>query len=775
MPWPKTLRVGQKSQPQQPPERENKAPATTQTTSTHHFKETTKIKPQKSNSDYAQAVIDDSGLPPVPSKSGHYVPQTRSQRALEHQRASEAPVRDDRCPFESSGIQFIDEEQEEASCHQGTNTTSVGQHNEPWNQLEEGDQAQQGLARDHSNSKARPANTNLSDAKAKDASRLIDEKPFSTRSYLQVDVGNGFNVAEGASPETDVSAPSPDRQDSREYYPEDGLRQSDDPKLGTAHSDSLDRDEARHDHSLKLHIRSIPRRLFNGGNQQQGSGKPTQLSNDGSDQVPQAEEMQKLQVDHAIPMKAPQELHQAQIATLETRYRKSIENAQTEKDNLVRAHQNAMQEWSDEKLRLRQFVVDSEHSVKALRSDLKSAQDHSTSLWKELDSKKEQLSTAQQALEKVKIDYSNLSKELRSTQEEAERLKQSIEDSVHQNNELTQTLTKERKKLTKAERVQVDERSQHAEVITALHQKLKLLVDDSNAQVLSLTKTQSQETDQLKHTHKVEMSRAFEEHNNEIRFYQQQSETLKTEVKKKLQDLSLTYDQQIAQLINTHDRAEAQLKADLTQVTADEGKKRQSMKDSFDKQWNQARQGHEQALSRMEEDMAQAIENEELKLWELKEAYAAEQAQKDSKYARGTRQLRDDVQRLNAALLTRDDQMYEGELFTTSGLPNKPDEQIRAKFSEIEQMVDSLGRLQWKQEPAVWTSEVLRSIRGNRTDRVLKKAIVQDLVWCLLFKHVFCSPFRVFGAEGRLLEQEWQTKCGQGMLRHTSPNYTKRC
>ena len=93
----------------------------------------------------------------------------------------------------------------------------------------------------------------------------------------------------------------------------------------------------------------------------------------------------------------------------------------------------------------------------------------------------------------------------------------------------------------------------------------------------------------------------------------------------------------------------------------------------------------------------------------------------------------------------------------------RPDEQIRGKFSEIEQMVDSLGRLQWKQDPAVWTSEVLRSIDGKCVGRVLKKAIVQDLVWSILFDYIFCIPFRIFGVEGRLLEKEWNEQCGQRM------------
>ena len=260
------------------------------------------------------------------------------------------------------------------------------------------------------------------------------------------------------------------------------------------------------------------------------------------------------------------------------------------------------------------------------------------------------------------------------------------------------------------ERRHANEQSQHADAVATLHQELRDLKNRAAKEVDSLIETQSDEINQLNYAHNVEVSR----------------------------------------LVN------------------DEATKTQTLKTTHDQQRTQMVQEHQQTLSWKNEELAQVLQNQEQAISSLEEVHTAEQAQKDQDHAQGVRQLREDVQRLNAALLTRDDQLYLGELFTTPNLPTRPDEQIQSKFSEIEQMVESLGRLPWKQQPAMWTSEVLQSVGRNRVERVLKKAIVQDLVWCLLFNHIFCSPFRVFGAEGRSLEEEWRKQCGQGIYHNNN-------
>lgn len=78
------------------------------------------------------------------------------------------------------------------------------------------------------------------------------------------------------------------------------------------------------------------------------------------------------------------------------------------------------------------------------------------------------------------------------------------------------------------------------------------------------------------------------------------------------------------------------------------------------------------------------------------------------------------------------------------------------------QMVDDLSRQPWKSKRTLWTDQTLQKLGGNRNDRLLKKNVLQDLAWTLLFQFLFDSPFRVLGDEGPRLEREWIQHYGQG-------------
>jgi hypothetical protein len=709
----------------------------------------------------ARSSLEGSEQPTNSRRSGHTSSRNSTQRTPEHRVEYAAPMIEERSIEELSGSRFGEEERRGAGRHQIMDTTSVGQHKKPWNQMGSGDQGRPVLTEDYSNSETRSAYSERLDSTVIDVSGQSSEGPFSPISHLQINHGDKFKFPETYSPMLNMAAALPSGKNSEEHYTGGEQLLRDDHKPDSAQSDPQNRDEAKYNESGKLRAGGIIRRPVNGENQQRWSGKPAQLSTNGTDQVQHKKDMHKLQIDHAIEMNTIREKHQAEVAKLKEDHHKSVENDRLDRSDLQTAHRNAILVLCDEKTGLQQLIDE-------LRSKLKSAEERNIHLLHERDSKSDDLKIAHQALENTKRDINDTSKKLQSTREEADRLKQSKAECTYQIHKLEQSLTERGKQLAIFEQTQVDERSQHAEAVATLYEKIRTVKADCNEQVDSLIRRQRQETDQLQNTHKAEISRLIQEHNNEIGFYQRDIESVKTQAEKKRQKLEFAHDQQMAQRMDEHEGTVAQMKAELAQVTEEEGKKRQNLTALHDKQRTQIFQEHEQVLSRINEELVEVRQDKELKISRLKEAHAAELAQKDVNYAQGTRQLREDVRRLNAALLTRDDQLYQGELFTTLNLPTRPDEQIRGKFSEIEQMVDGIGRLQWKQEPAVWTSEVLRSVGGNSIDRVLKKAIVQDLVWCLLFNHIFCSPFRVFGAEGRLLEEEWNEHCGQGIHHHIS-------
>jgi hypothetical protein len=197
----------------------------------------------------------------------------------------------------------------------------------------------------------------------------------------------------------------------------------------------------------------------------------------------------------------------------------------------------------------------------------------------------------------------------------------------------------------------------------------------------------------------------------------------------------------------------------------------------------QMRQAEEEHRSKAEtlrqshdKEILQLLQSHEATVHDLNQKHTAEtsglvQTHKEKakqlvlRHKESTERLRQEVQELNAALLTRDDEIYQGGIFTAPGLPRKPDDKIKNAFVEIQQMVEDISRLEWKDEQQLWPEELFQTIGNRHVPRMLKNAILQDAIWSLLFQYVFCSPFRIFGETGQELEREWNEQCGKGIKR----------
>ncbi len=136
------------------------------------------------------------------------------------------------------------------------------------------------------------------------------------------------------------------------------------------------------------------------------------------------------------------------------------------------------------------------------------------------------------------------------------------------------------------------------------------------------------------------------------------------------------------------------------------------------------------------------------------------QKQKDE-FELATKAILSDRQELNSALFARDNKKHQAALFQTHGLPRKTDDQIRNSFAGIQQLVEDLGRLTWKADQPTWTKLMLQDAGNQSVSRELRRAIVQDVIWTILFNFVFSSPFRIFGEAGRALEQQWVEHSGE--------------
>jgi hypothetical protein len=111
--------------------------------------------------------------------------------------------------------------------------------------------------------------------------------------------------------------------------------------------------------------------------------------------------------------------------------------------------------------------------------------------------------------------------------------------------------------------------------------------------------------------------------------------------------------------------------------------------------------------------------------------------------------------RLNKIIHGRTKAIVTRETFTPI-----TDRDLKTKLTELSSKVDSLGKLQWSPDRSTWRDDQLKQVRIN--SKKLQKSIIQETVWLVLHEYILCSPFRVFGTEGIIMEKQWNDAYGNG-------------
>jgi hypothetical protein len=142
------------------------------------------------------------------------------------------------------------------------------------------------------------------------------------------------------------------------------------------------------------------------------------------------------------------------------------------------------------------------------------------------------------------------------------------------------------------------------------------------------------------------------------------------------------------------------------------------------------------------------------KINEMQMEFTIEKSQLQTDHADQQGRLKKDIEALNGALVKR-------EHF-------KPlsDNDLKMQFSDLATDIDHVARLGWKYNQTDWTDELLSQ---SKNPRKVKKNIMLEFLWTVLYENIFCSPFRVVGDEGRSLETEWNVAFGRG--RYSSRRY----
>jgi hypothetical protein len=155
-------------------------------------------------------------------------------------------------------------------------------------------------------------------------------------------------------------------------------------------------------------------------------------------------------------------------------------------------------------------------------------------------------------------------------------------------------------------------------------------------------------------------------------------------------------------------------------------------------------------LYKKNREVEEAKKKQEVEEKRLEEQNAAEKLRLEIKKEKEYRKLKDDVEALKGA-------MVKGDHFKAIS-----DRDLIARFKDIASEIDDFSRVRWdNRRKATWPfpDSVLRKSENERRS---KQYVIQNTIWAILYERIFCTPFRVLGAQGKLMEQDWIENYGQG-------------
>lgn len=243
---------------------------------------------------------------------------------------------------------------------------------------------------------------------------------------------------------------------------------------------------------------------------------------------------------------------------------------------------------------------------------------------------------------------------------------------------------------------------------------------------------------------------------DDIREERDQQAQLREERENTIRTLETKWALHVADVNTKHEEAERRMKEKYEE-------KERRMKEDHEFLM-QGLQGTIQALTTHMEKQKDEFVVEKTKLEEahrtkqddLTEKFEAHQTKLKQAHKKQQEQLQKEIQSRNKALIAREkfSPMTDGDL--------------KSVFSDLVAEVNALARLEWTLNRSKWTDVLLRQVSDN--PKRLQKQILKETIWNALFENIFCSPFRVFGEEGSVLESQWNKAFGKGKVPLATPD-----
>ncbi|QDS69847.1 hypothetical protein FKW77_000212 [Venturia effusa] len=206
--------------------------------------------------------------------------------------------------------------------------------------------------------------------------------------------------------------------------------------------------------------------------------------------------------------------------------------------------------------------------------------------------------------------------------------------------------------------------------------------------------------------------------------YERDMETMKTKYENEKRSMEESHESQVKD-VRTRHRGQIE-----------------NQNDTHNKEIIEMRDKHERDMTALQREMSEMARKFGEAEKVLRRTFEQKTMEWENRHKKQETRLRSDIEALNGALLAK-------EAFTPA-----TDHELRAPLLGLLTDLGQLVRVTWTKSHRDWTNDVLKSLAGNQ--RMIRQRVLLDGVWTILNRNIFCSPFRVFGKEGKRLEEQWK-------------------
>ncbi|KAH0558446.1 hypothetical protein GP486_004892 [Trichoglossum hirsutum] len=206
-----------------------------------------------------------------------------------------------------------------------------------------------------------------------------------------------------------------------------------------------------------------------------------------------------------------------------------------------------------------------------------------------------------------------------------------------------------------------------------------------------------------------------------------------------------------SEMESQRDAHEAEL-SDLRKQNAEDKQqmaaKHKAEKSAMEKRLEYEKEASAKSMQYQRDRHAQEMDEKNKQIEEIKKRHDAEKVELENKRIKEHRELRETVEKLKGALVKRDH------------FKVLSDHDLSHRFQDIASEVDDFARVDWDNGLEHSWPFPEKLFRDSVNERRTKQHIIQNTIWGILYEKIFCTPFRVLGSEGKLLEGEWLNRYG---------------